>query len=80
MGHRNAPLLERIQALKADRPFWGDRRIWAPLRVGEGLAVNKKRIRRLMREQGVVGQGKPRLKATRTPTRSKPRPTAPTQW
>jgi putative transposase len=46
----------------------------------EGQAVNTKRIRRLMREQGFVVQGNPRLKATRTPTRSKPRPTAPNQW
>ena len=80
VGHRNAPLLERIQALKADHPFWGYRRIWAQLRFGEGLAVNKQRILRLMREQGLVVQGNPRLKATRTPTRSKPRPTAPNQW
>lgn len=80
VGHRNAPLLERIQALKADHPFGGYRRIWAQLRFGDGLAVNKRRIRRLMREQGLVVQGDPRLRATRTPTRSKPRPTAPNHW
>jgi hypothetical protein len=27
VGHRNAPLLERIQALKADHPFRGYRRM-----------------------------------------------------
>jgi len=37
VGYRNAPLLEQIQALKADHPFWGYRRIWAQPRVGEGL-------------------------------------------
>ncbi len=78
--HRNAPVLARIQALKADHPFWGYRRIWAQLHFGEGLAVNKKRILRLMREHGLLVKANPRLRATRTPTRSKPRPTAPNQW
>jgi hypothetical protein len=43
-------VLPRIQALKAEHPFWGDRRIWAYLRCVEQLPVNKKRIGRLMRE------------------------------
>ena len=80
VGQRNALVLARIQALKADHPFWGYRRIWAQLRFAEGLAVNKKRILRLMREHGLLVRGNPRLKATRTPTRSKPRPPAPNQW
>ena len=29
---RNARLLERVRALKAEHPFWGYRRIWAHLR------------------------------------------------
>ena len=33
---RNAQLLERIRALKAEHPFWGYRRIWAHLRY-DGL-------------------------------------------
>jgi hypothetical protein len=37
---RNAELLERIRALKADHPFWGYRRIWAPLRYVDGLIDN----------------------------------------
>jgi putative transposase len=80
VGQRNAPLLARMQVLKADHPFWGYRRIWAQLRFGENLAVNKKRVLRLMREHSLLVRGNPRLKATRTPMRSKPRPTAPNQW
>ncbi len=80
VDQRNAPVLGRIQALKAEHPFWGYRRIWAQLRFGEGLAVNKKRIWRLMQEHGVLVKANARLKARRTPTRSKPRPTAPNQW
>ncbi|MFN3681430.1 MAG: IS3 family transposase [Nitrospira sp.] len=74
----NAPVLARIQALKADHPCWGDRRIWAQLHVGAGLVINKKRILRLMREQGWWCRP-PRLKALRTPTWGTPRPTAPNQ-
>jgi transposase InsO family protein len=80
VDQRNAPVLARIQALKADHPFWGYRRIWAQLRFGEGLPVNKKRIRRLMREHSWLVTRNLRLKAIRTPTRSKPHPTAPNQW
>lgn len=77
---RNEAIVHRIQALKADHPFWGYRRIWAHLRFAESLAVNKKRVLRLMREHRLLVPDNPRLKATRTPMRSKPRPTAPNQW
>lgn len=80
VGQRNEPILHRMQALKAEHPFWGYRRIWATLHFGDGLPVNKKRILRLMRQHGLLVQPNRRLKATRTPTRSKPRPTAPNQW
>jgi len=80
VDQRNASVLERIQALKAEHPFWGYRRIWAHLRFMDGLLINKKRVLRLMREHGLLVKGNPRLKALRTPTRSKPRPTAPNQW
>lgn len=80
VDQRNAPVLERIQALKADHPFWGYRRIWAHLRYVDGLRINKKRVLRLMRIHGLLVTPNHRLKATRTPTRSKPRPTAPNQW
>jgi putative transposase len=47
---RDAELVPCIQALKAEHPFWGYRRIWAHLRFVEQLSVHKKRILRLMRE------------------------------
>ena len=77
---RNAALVERLRVVKADHPFWGYRRCWATLYYVEGLAVNKKRVLRVMREAGLLVQPHRRLRATRTPTRSKPRPTAPNQW
>jgi putative transposase len=73
-------LLPRIQTLKADHPFWGYRRIWAYLRFGEQLPINKKRILRLMREHQLLVQPNRRLKAPRTSTGSKPRPTRPNEW
>ena len=77
---RNQGLLERIQALKAEHPFWGYRRIWAYLRFVDQLPVNKKRILRLMREHHLLVTPNQRLKAKRTPTRSKPKPTRPNEW
>jgi putative transposase len=77
---RNDELLRRIQALKAEHPFWGYRRIWAHLRFVEQQPVNKKRILRLMQEHHLVAQPNLRLKAKRTPTGSKPRPTKPNEW
>lgn len=73
VAQRNAAVVERIRALKAEHPFWGYRRIWAQLRFGEGLRMNPKRVLRLMRVHDCL------VKSTRTPQR-KPRPTAPNQW
>ena len=80
VAERNAALLVRMQALKAEHPFWGYRRIWATLRYADGLPVNKKRVLRLLREHDLLVTPNRRLKARRTPTTSKPRPTAPNQW
>ena len=77
---RNAELLGKVLALKADHPFWGYRRIWAHLRFVQGLPVNKKRILRLMRANGLLVTRNTRLRALRTSTRSKPRPTRPNEW
>ena len=73
-------MLPRIRALKAAHPFWGYRRIWAYLRFVEHQSINKKRILRLMREHQLLVQPSRRLKAKRTPTRSKPKPTRPNEW
>jgi putative transposase len=77
---RDEVLLPRIQALKAEHPFWGYRRIWAYLRFVEHLSVNKKRILRLMREHHFVVTPHLKLKAKRTPTGRKPKPTKPNEW
>src|SRR6266850_4892600 len=77
---RDEHLLPRVQALKADHPFWGYRRIWAYLRFVGQLPVNKKRIWRLMREHHLLVSPNLKLKAKRTPTGSKPRPTKPNEW
>ena len=67
---RNAPVVEQIQALKADHPFWGYRRIWAYLRFVDGLAINKKRVLRLMRAHDWLVKPDRVLKARRTPPRN----------
>jgi putative transposase len=77
---RDAPLLPRIQALKAEHPFWGYRRIWAYLRFVAQVPVHKKRILRLLREHHLLVTPNSQLKAKRPPTRSKPQPTKPNEW
>lgn len=80
VARRNEPLLERIKALKAEHPFWGYRRIWAHLRFVDKLAVNKKRVFRLMREAGLSVKPNLRLRAKRTSLKSKPRAIRPHEW
>jgi putative transposase len=56
----DAALMRRIDELFTTWPFLGSRRMTALLRA-EGHAVNRKRIRRLMREMGIAALGpKPR--------------------
>ena len=54
IAHRHEALLQRVQALKAEHPCWGDRRIWAYLRVVEPWPGHKNRVWRLMRERHLV--------------------------
>jgi putative transposase len=77
---RDESLRPRIQTLKAAHPFWGYRRIWAYLRFVEQRAVNKKRVLRLLREHQLLVTPNLRLRAKRTPTGSKPKPTRPNEW
>jgi helix-turn-helix protein len=69
-----------VQALKVEHPFWGYRRMWAYLHLVEPLPVNKQRVLRLMREHHLLVKLNPKLRANRTPTGSKPRPTQPNEW
>jgi len=80
VASRNGPVLARIGQIKAEHPFWGYRRVWAHLRFVDGLEVNKKRVLRLMRASALTVKGNTRLQATRTPSRSKPRPRRPGEW
>ena len=72
--------LPRLQALKAEPPFGGDRRIWAYRRFVEQRPVNKKRIWRLMPEPHLLVPPNLRLRARRTRSGSQPNPTQPNQW
>jgi putative transposase len=49
---RDQPLIERMIMLSEENPRYGYRRVWALLRR-EGWHVNKKRIYRLWREEGL---------------------------
>lgn len=63
-----------------EHPFWGYRRICAYQRFVELLSVNKKRWLHLMREHQLPVAPNLKLKAKRTPTESKPKPTRPNEW
>ena len=80
VAERNTDVLQRIVALKAVHPFWGYRRCWATLRYVDGLAVNKKRVLRLLRTHALLVTPTRRLRASRTPTTHKPKPTRPNEW
>lgn len=71
-------LVIRMQSIKDGHLFWGYRRVWAWLRFRLGVVVNQKRVRRLMKEHGLMVVRR-RHKAKRTPQRSKPRASRPKQ-
>ena len=72
-------LIEKIKELKGKHPFWGYRRVWAWLRHREGILVNQKRVRRLMKEHKLMATQTVH-KAKRTSTRSKPHADRPKQF
>lgn len=49
----DAELRDRIEAVQAEFPFYGYRRVHEHLEKYDGLTVNKKRIQRVMRENGL---------------------------
>jgi putative transposase len=77
---RDKERLPRLQALKAEHPCWGYRRVWAFWRFVEHLPVNRQRIWRLLREHHLLVPPHLRLKATRTPSHSTPKPLKPHEW
>jgi len=75
----NQVLVEKLKELRLAHPFWGYRWMTAWLQYREGYHVNRKRIQRLMRENGLVVEVV-RHKALRTSQRSKPKATRPNQY
>ena len=51
-GDRDEALRARLRKLSREHPRWGYRRAWASVR-SEGWAVNRKKIQRLWREEGL---------------------------
>ncbi len=51
-GERDDALRERLRRLSAEHPRWGYRLAWGRVR-DEGWAVNRKKIQRLWREEGL---------------------------
>ena len=76
---RNEAVVERLRELKGDHPFWGYRRCWAHLRYVDKLELNKKRVYRLLKEQGLLAT-QTKHAVQRVSTRPKPRPDCPNQW
>jgi putative transposase len=51
-GERDDALRQRLRKLSAEHPRWGYRLAWGAVRE-EGWAVNRKKIQRLWREEGL---------------------------
>jgi transposase InsO family protein len=73
-------LLKQIRIIKSDHPFWGYRRVWAYLRFVAGLAVNRKRVYRLLSENNLLVKADTRLLAKRLSNTRKPRPEGINSW
>jgi len=72
-------LVEKIKAIKAEHPFWGYRRVHAWLKFREGMKINQKRVRRIMKEHNLMAN-QTIYRAKRAPQRSKPRADQPRQF
>ena len=77
---RNSPIVTQIREIKGDHPFWGYRRTWAYLKYVNKLEINKKRVLRLMQKHDLLVKRDMKIKARRTPEKSKPKPEHPNQW
>ena len=73
---KNHKLLREIRTLLKEHPLWGYRRVWAYMRYVRNYQINRKRIYRLMKQEGLLQKKKLTLKAKRTP-RKKPKATKP---
>lgn len=75
----DAELLPRIREIKAAHPFWGYRRVWSYLRYREQIIIGKNRVYRILTEHDLLVTRQNKLKACRTPERSKPKTTVPNE-
>jgi len=50
----DSALIDKIKQLKAAHPFWGYRRLRAWLVHRDGILINEKKVRRIMKENGLV--------------------------
>lgn len=73
-------IIERIKELKTTHPFWGYRRIHAWLVHREGKRINIKRVRRIMKEQGLEVKRKEYKAKRREEKGSKPKAERPRQY
>ncbi len=71
-------MVEEIKALIVKHPAWGYRRVHAHLKHRGRYCIGKKRVKRLMKENGLLARVK-RFKVDR-PLRSKPRALAPNEF
>lgn len=58
---------DRVRRVAFDHPSFGYRRVWSVLRGQEGMFINRKRVRRILREEGLqkeVHSPRPRLRET----------------
>ena len=76
---KDKALLDDIKRIKDEHPYWGYRRVWAWLYYREGKKVNRKRVYRLMKENGLL-VSQVVHKAKRKEKRDKPRADRPLQY
>ena len=76
---RDTALVAQIKSIKSAHPFWGYRRVRAWLVYREKVLVNEKRVRRIMKDHGLM-VSRSIHKAKRTPFRSKPRAGKPNEF
>ena len=62
---KDAALLTKIQAIKADHPLWGYRRVWACLRDRNGLVCGKNTIYLLVELTIFLRQSPPHTESNR---------------
>jgi len=79
LSQNNKEILQKIKDIKTEHPLWGYRRVTAWLRLRERMKVNRKRIYKLMKENGLLVERKI-YKVRRKPKKSKPRAKKPLQF